>query len=224
MEDIMIQTQPDITKQRSNIYGLLSLVFRTEVTSDLLRQIKEPAFLSTFASIGAGFEDDFVNADEEQLLEDLAVEYARLFLGPDKHISPHESVHHDRDGGDWGQLWGLSTVEVKKFIESAGLEYKSEFTGLPDHISVELEFMQELTKEEALERKNGDHEKVNYCLQIEKKFIDDHLVKWIPLFCDKVIDQATLPFYRELAKVTKDFIEFEGKEIAKYAEEAQKEV
>jgi TorA maturation chaperone TorD len=221
MEDIMIQTQSDTAKQRSNIYGLLSLLFRMEVTADLLRQIRETDFFSILSSMGAGFEDDLVNADEDQLLEDLAVEYARLFLGPDKHISPHESVHHERGDGDWGQLWGLSTVEVKKFIESAGLEYKSEFKGLPDHISVELEFMQAVTKEEALERKNDNHDKVNYCLQIEKKFIDEHLLKWIPLFCDKVIDQATHSFYRELAKITKDFIEFEGKEIAKYTEEIQ---
>ena len=218
----MIQTQSDTTEQRSNIYGLLSLVFRTEVTSDLLRQIREPAFLSTFASMGAGFEDDFVNADEDQLLEDLAVEYTRLFLGPDKHISPHESIHHDRGDGDWGQFWGKDTVEVKKFIESIGLEYKEEYSGLPDHISVELEFMQEVIKAEALERKNNDHDKVNYCLQIEKEFIDKHLIKWIPLFCDKVIDQATLPFYREMARITRDYVEYDRAELENHVSDNEK--
>jgi len=214
----MVLTQSDTAKQRSNIYGLLSLLFRAEVTSDLLRQIREPEFLSTLSSMGAEFGDGFMNADEEQLLEDLAVEYARLFLGPDKHISPHESVHHKRDDGDWGTLWGKDTVEVKKFIEFIGLEYKDAYTGLPDHISVELEFMQAVTKEEALERENEDHDKVNSCLRIEKKFISEHL-SWIPLFCDKIIDQAPLPFYGELARITKDFIELEGKEIVKYTEE-----
>ena len=68
----------------------------------------------------------FSQKDQDQLLEDLAVEYARLFLGPAKHISPHESIHHQRDDGDWGSHWGGSTVEVKKFIESTGLEYKTE--------------------------------------------------------------------------------------------------
>ena len=108
----------------------------------------------------------------KELIEDLAVEYARLFLGPDKHISPHESVHHERDGGDWGALWGKSTVEVKKFIESAGLEYISEYSGMPDHISVELEFMQQATSREAQAWESNDSEGALYCLKMEKKFLE----------------------------------------------------
>lgn len=215
----MVQT----ARQRSNIYGLLALIYRAEVTKKLLQHIKDPKFLSVLSEMGAELEDDFLKRSEDDLIEDLAVEYTRLLMGPDKHISPHESVHHERDDGDWGTLWGKSTVEVKKFIETTGLVYRSEYSGMPDHISVELEFMQEVTRRETRAREEHDNDGVLCCLMMEKQFLKDHLLEWVPVFCDKIISEAELSFYREMAKVTKQFIEFEKEELTGYVEETQKE-
>jgi TorA maturation chaperone TorD len=171
--------------------------------------------------MGAELKDDFFKRPEDELIEDLAVEYTRLFLGPGRHISPHESIHHERGDGKWGELWGADTVAVKKFIETSGLEYKSGYNGMPDHISVELEFMQEAAKREAQAREADDNDGALYCLRMEKKFISEHL-KWISVFCDKVISEAEMAFYREMAKITKNFMEFEQVEIDKYISEAEK--
>jgi TorA maturation chaperone TorD len=171
--------------------------------------------------MGAELKDDFFKRPEDELIEDLAVEYTRLFLGPGRHISPHESIHHERGDGKWGELWGADTVAVKKFIETSGLEYKSGYNGMPDHISVELEFMQEAAKREAQAREADDKTGALYCLRMEKKFISEHL-KWISVFCDKVISEAGMAFYREMAKITKNFMEFEQVEIDKYISEAEK--
>ncbi len=209
--------------QRSNIYALLALIYRAEVTKALIKHIKAPEFLSVLSDMGAELEDDFLRRPEDELIEDLAIGYTGLFLGPGRHISPHESVHHERDDGDWGGLWGKSTVEVKKFIESSGLEYKSDYHGMPDHISVELEFMQEATKRESLAWKDKDSKGALYCLKMEKKFIEEHLIKWLPIFCDRVISEAELSFYREMARLTKSFIEFEKEKIDKYISEAGRE-
>lgn len=207
--------------QRSNIYKFLSLIYMSEVTEILLRKIKETEVMSTLVEMGARFEDDVLHQYDKKLIEDLAVEYARLFLGPGRHISPHESVHHERDDGDWGRLWGADTVVVKKFIETAGLEYKVEYTGLPDHIGTEFEFMGEVIKREAEAWQNNDREGAVYCLKIEKKFIEEHLAGWIPVFCDKVIAQAELSFYREIARLTKSFLESEIEEIENYLMQAR---
>ncbi|GBD95216.1 MAG TPA: hypothetical protein ENG83_05480 [Nitrospirae bacterium] len=212
----------ETAESRSNIYNLLSIIYGTEVTENLLKQIRETNMFSTLSDMGVVFGDDFLHKPDKELLEDLAVEYARLFLGPDKHISPHESVHHKRDDGDWGNLWGKSTVEIKKFIETAGLEYKPEYSGLPDHISVELEFMHEVTGREARAWEEKDSEGAIYCIKMEKKFIEEHLVKWIPVFCDKIISEAELSFYREMAKLTGQFIKFESEEIDKYLVESER--
>lgn len=212
----------EVAKQRSNVYGLLATIYHKEITKELLKQIKYPEFLEVLSDQGVKLENDILQRPENELIEDLAVEYARLFLGPAKHISPHESIHHDTGDGDWGQFWGKSTVEVKKFIETAGLKYKSEYTGLPDHISVELEFMQEVTKREVQAWEEKDYDGALYCLKIEKKFIHEHLAPWLSLFCDKVIEDAELSFYCEMAKLTKSFVELEKEEIDNYLSEAQK--
>ncbi len=204
----------DAAKQRSNIYGLLSLLFRTEISKQLLEELRSPAFLSILSEMGAELEDDFLKKPEKKLVKDLAVEYARLFVGPGKHISPHESVHHERDDGDWGTLWGKGTVEVKRFIESLGLEYKEEYSGIPDHISVELEFMQRLLEEEASAREKKDDKEIQGFLEVEKLFFERHLISWVPGFCDKVMAMSDISFYREVARVTKYYMEFEKETVS----------
>ncbi len=202
-----------MARQRSDIYGFLAMVYRQEVTSDFLEQIKNPRFLGVLSDLGVEMNGGFFEAPEEKLIEDLAIEYARLFLGPGKHVSPHESVHHQRAERKWGQPWGDSTVEVKKFIETTGLEYQTDYKGLPDHISVEFEFMQQLTLREEQAWGDSDTDGAAYCRKVEEKFIEDHLIPWIPEFCEKIMQEAELPFYRDLAALTRNFIEFEKNEM-----------
>lgn len=202
-----------VARQRSNIYGLLATVYRQEVSVDLLRQVKDPQFLGVLSDLGVQLTNDFLQKPEEELLSDLAVEYTGLFLGPGGHISPHESVHHQRGDGQSGMLWGESTAEVKKFIESTGLSYDSDYRGLPDHISVELEFMQQLALREEQAWREEDENGALDCLKIERKFLEQHLIRWVPIFCEKVIELAELPFYREMAALTKNFIEFDLKDM-----------
>ena len=211
----------DLAGHRSNIYGLLAAIYWREMTPDLLKQLKDPPILEVLSNLGIELNNGFMKRPEHELLKDLAVEYARLFLGPGKHISPHESVHHQRDDGQWGQLWGLSTAELKKEIESAGLSYQAEYTGLPDHISVELEFMQQVTLAEEKAWEDGDRNLALVCLEKENEFIEEHLARWVPIFCEKVIKEAELSFYREMAGLTQKFLEFEKEEINRLGENAE---
>lgn len=208
----MGHTRTDMAEKagaRSHVYGLLAMLFRVEPTNTLLKEMKEPRLVEVFSELGIDLGEEFFRRTEADLVEELAIEYARLFLGPGGHISPHESIHHQVEGGDWGLLWGQETVKVKQFIESAGVEYAPDYTGIPDHISVELEFLQKLSQAEATAWVEGNRERAEYALKLEKMFIEDHVLKWVPLFCDKVIERATLPFYREMAGLTKNFLEYD---------------
>ena len=207
-----------VARQRSNVYGLLATAYRQEVTSEFLQQLRDPEFLRILSDLGIQLTSDFLQKPEEELLDDLAVEFAGLFLGPGGHISPHESVHHQKDGVESGMLWGESTAVVKKFIESAGLGYDPEYTGLPDHISVELEFMEALARHEEQAWSEDDEEEAFRCLAMERRFLDEHLSRWVPVFCDKVTAAAELSFYRELAGLTKRFIEFDWQELQEFEE------
>jgi len=84
---------------------------------------------------------------------------------------------------------------------------------MPDHISVELEYMQHVVEREAQAWEADDDQTALLCLKNEKQFVDEHLLGWVPDFCEKVIEAAESPFYREMARLTRSFIEFEQKEL-----------
>lgn len=173
--------------------------------------MRESNFIQVFAELGIGFERDFLDKPEQELLNEMAEEYTRLFIGPGRHLSPHESVHRAGEG----LLWGDSTVRVKTFIESSGLKYRSDFKGIPDHISVELEFMHRLVKAEVGAREKNNQAELKKILNLESRFIDEHISKWIPQFTDKVVKEAGLDFYKKIAELTKEFISFEKERLWK---------
>lgn len=208
-EEVKLKKKTEEAESRSYVYGLLSLVYREEPTTEFLKQIRSPEFVSALNDLGIELGEGFWTRHGEQLLEELVLEYTRLFIGPGRHISPYESVHREEEG----LLWGSSTVRVKTFIESSGLKYRSDFKGIPDHISVELEFMQKLTRYEAEAWEQQDHNKAIRSLELEKRFIKEHLLQWIPKFSELVIQEARLVFYREMAKLTKEYIIFEAKKL-----------
>ncbi len=202
--------QAGMAGYKSTVYGLLAEVFRNEPGSALIEMIRAPAFLDALSEVGVELNGNFVNGNVDELVEELAIEYTRLFLGPGHHISPHESVHHElTDGRKWGTLWGDSTAEVKEFIESSGLELRPDANLIPDHISVELEFMQLLTKHEVETIRRGDKEAIQACHGMQRHFLEKHLSKWMPKFCGEVIERAENSFYRQIAEFAKSFVEFE---------------
>ncbi len=194
----------------AGIYGLLATFLAAEPNRDLLVHLQTPALRDLFTELGIDLGESFYTKDKEDLLEELAVEFTGLFIGPGRFISPHESVHHTREDGDYGKLWGADTVAVKKYIEATGLSYQSEFGGMPDHIAAELEFMQKLEERYAQAVEDNETELAQNLTQIKNRFLSEHLLVWAPEFCEKVMANANFPFYREIARVARDFLQQEG--------------
>ena len=192
--------------ERSQLYGFLAAVFRTEPKLALLSEIRKPAFTDAMKAVGVDIGKAFGGQPDGELIDELAMEYARLFIGPGHHIAPYAALYLGVEGAS---LWGPVTVWVKGFIEDAGFEYKPGFHDLPDHVSVELEFMQEITSRMALARKDGDEATVQKLHLIENEFLISHLGKWLPEFCSKIEAEAQLPFFAQMARLAKDFIGLE---------------
>jgi len=199
----------DAALARSKIYGFFALIFRSEPREELIQQLKLPQVSKEMSGLGIHLGAEFSNTKNKQLLEDLAVEFTRLFIGPGPHISPHESVHVEYACVEECTLMGPETVAVKRFIEATGLNYREEFHGLPDHISAELELMQKLTEREGEAWSEDDQEDAVGIKQIQKQFLNEHIVLWVPRLCDKIIEQAELPYFKEIAAALKEFIYFE---------------
>jgi TorA maturation chaperone TorD len=204
--------QAETARFRSNVYGLLATVFREEPGAALIRELRGPQLSGVFSDLGVDLGEDFFTIPENQLIDILGLEFTRLFIGPDSHISAHESIFAEMDNGV-GALWGETTVAVKNFIETTGLDYKPEFNGVPDHVSVELEFMQKLTEWEADKWHQNDRENAEFCLKVQRMFLEQHPLSWLPQFCDVVIEQADIRFYAAMAELTQNYLEFEQQSI-----------
>jgi TorA maturation chaperone TorD len=198
----------DSARARSDIYGLLATVFREEPTEAFIKELRGSRFSGVFSDMEVDLGAEFYSGPETEVREPLVLEFTELFIGPKGHISAHESVFVEADRGAGG-LWGAKTVEVKNFIESTGLSYESQYTGIPDHISVELELMQKLAELESDKWINEDRKSAEYCQSVQIMFLQQHLLVWIPALCDAVVKKAKLPFYRAMAELTDNFMEYE---------------
>lgn len=206
---------------RANVYGLLADVFREEPSVSLLSKLGEPEILAALNALGLPVETVLEEIPQVQLVENLALEFTRLFIGPGSHISPNESMHSQARFGEPNSLWGEQTVAVKKFMEGAGVAITDNFPGLPDHITAEFEFMQQLLLKEAEGWGNSETELACNILKIESRFYEEHLSQWVSSFCDKVIAAAEHPFYKLFAEVTKGFIDFEKETLKDLIESAE---
>ena len=178
-------------KKIGAVYKLLSRVFIREVDAPFLRQLRTGCFCESLKGVGIDFGDEFQHQNEEALLEELAVEYARLFIVPGKAIPPYESVWCEE------RFMGNSTQAVKDFYRRCGIKISDE-TLMPDHIGLELELMGYL-----IENKN----------ELAGEFMKEHLGKWAPQFFSLIEKEASHPFYKEMAKLGKRLLEIENEEI-----------
>ena len=166
---------------------------------------------NTKEMLGAVFKALGVGKDIEESVEDLEVEYTRLFVGPDRVLCPpYESVYReDVSELERGLLMGPSTVEVAKWYNSMGLRLKEDFKDLPDHIAVELEFMHYLCREELRALDEGDAGRAKRLRENQKRFFEKHLYMWVPMFVSRIFENTDSEFYKLAALLLKQFIEEE---------------
>lgn len=189
--------------ERSRLYGLLAAVFGHEPSAEFLSQLKTPEMATALA--GAGVEPgDELNADA------LGIEYTRLFLGPGGHISPHESVQLKRGSGI---LWGAETAAVLDAYRAGGFDLGQSETHIPDHLSVELDFMSLLARHESGAWTEQDLASAGEFLRLQHDFITRHLGKWVAGFCAKVTEIAEFAFYPAFAGLLLGYLSGEKAEI-----------
>jgi TorA maturation chaperone TorD len=212
-------------QMRGEVHRLLTLCFYAptcELANDIARGSLALALRNLLGNSKAmGWEEgisaieacsvpqDGLNA--ESLYGSLKREYLRLFIGPG-HLPapPYESVHgQDVPELERGLVMGRSTVDARRRYAEAGLQLSPDFTDLPDHIAVELEFMYFLCAKEAEAWQVLDGEAALQRRAAEHAFLSEHLGKWVPTFCQAVTQAAQEEFYRGLACLTQVWVEGE---------------
>ena len=140
---------------------------------------------------------DEIDQNSEQELEDLLWEYTRLFIGPYKlPCPPWESVYTSAKRLMMQEAYD----EVQDLYNELGLKM-GDPNIMPDHIGAELNFLAVL-----FGNLHNNPGKRVYYKDIAKRFLDEHLMRWLPQFISDMEEAANLKFYKALAQVTKDFI------------------
>lgn len=136
-------------------------------------------------------------------LESLAVEHARLFIGPFHLVAPpYGSIYLD----DTKTVMGDSTAKVAAFYHFCGLHLADDFHELPDHFAVELEFMSYLAFKQREAESTGNEEEVARIISLQREFLDRFLLPWLAPFTSAIITDGEAPFYQAIARCTAAFI------------------
>jgi len=115
-------------------------------------------------------------------LEELQIEYTRLFINGSPHVvaPPYASVYLDKS------LQGQATEKINSFYGARGF-FMREDSDLPDHIVHQLEFLALLTQ-------SGDQES-------ESLFLTQMFFPWFRLFAPRVVQESQHPFYRIVVQI-----------------------
>lgn len=183
-----------VTKARANIYHLFSRIYLKEIDDDFLHVLRAINLLSP----------SILNEPEVTLINELAEEYAALFLVPGG-LPPYESVRIK------GLLCQEPATEVEDFYKRCGLVIKEGWKNIfPDHLGLELGFMGYLCDKEV----EGGKKWAGY----QREFWGLHLSRWCFDYLDDLIKCAFHPFYREVGVLTREFLESERPYIERVME------
>jgi len=172
-------------EQRVYLYAFLSTVFSEHLSIEQIENLKMSKELLEMISPNAA--SWFYKNSSQELEEALNRDFTSMFL---IHSLPIESAILDSKAE---VLVGLQNP-VMQFYFSCGYELNLNDSKLnaPDHISLECAFMQNLIQREEKE------------LQIS--FLQNHLLKWVPVYFLGMKTMAKTPFYKELCDFCADFI------------------
>jgi TorA maturation chaperone TorD len=197
-----------ILETRRNFYALLYQMYLEPPSREFVDNLMNERFylpgLISDEELSEGFKlvREFVEKSKDKAIDelhkDLVREYTRLFIGPHRlPVQPYESWWVD------GKLMGESLLKVKQVYRKAGIAKVKEYAEPEDHIAFELRFMHYLCEEEL---SADTEERIAECLNIQKEYLNDHLLSWVPDFCDALTENKLSEFYKGIARLTKGFI------------------
>ncbi|MGB9698004.1 MAG: TorD/DmsD family molecular chaperone [Thermodesulfobacteriota bacterium] len=204
-----------LMRARQNIYDLLRCFYLQEPAANFLEALREidffPALSGYHPILDKGLDllrQTIFAAPPTHLASSLIPEYTRLFIGP-QPIPLYESVYRSSSG----LLNQEETLAVRKFYKEAGLLVHPACSIPEDHIGTELEFVFFLCQRAAQAQEKKEQE---FWAEIQYRFFRDHLRQWINLFCDRLFQETTAPYYQAVSLMTKGFVDWDYQEIVSH--------
>jgi len=201
-----------INQSRENMYRFLARIFRIEADKDFLKQLSVMEFPGECPEEmreGYCLLAKSVKMVDESKIMDLAVDYARVFLGAGivdfDAAYPYESVYTSPKK----LIMQEARDEVVDFYQQCGIIRNENINDPEDHIAFELEFMAYLCQvavKACQEKKEQDLYKI---MQRQQEFLSGHIMKWADDFCNDVLKYSSTDFYQGAAHITKGYLHME---------------
>lgn len=158
------------------------------------------------ALLGRTLIADLARSDGESAAhEALLVEYTRLW-GTDL-VCPHYETDYVR-GDSFRAVHVIA--DVAAFYSTFGVRLAADQRERPDHIAVELEFMNYLATKQAYALSQGAARQARLCRQAQDKFFADHLGRWAARFAETLVDAAQDRFHRTVGRLLLAFVTAEA--------------
>ncbi|HID45106.1 MAG TPA: dehydrogenase [Chromatiaceae bacterium] len=191
--------------QTSEDLELLAVLHDREPDAHLLQQLKHadfPQVLALKLESEAGLQAvdlmqkamaDLPDAITTVLLDELAADYASIYLNHNINASPEESVWLDEDS----LICQDSMFQVRSWFEKYNLEISNWRVRPDDHLVYQLQFISHLLQ------KDVEIE----TLSEAARFMDEHLLRWLGEFGIRVAQRCDTPYFAGAAALTAAYCE-----------------
>lgn len=195
------------------MYNMLARMIMQEVDTNFLAELKKMQFPQNTGNkaIDEAYHVLFksLSQTKESVIDDLAVDYARTFLGigtmESRAAYPFESVYTSEKG----LLMQDAHVRTYAIYLAEGLvdALANPHNEGVDHLYLELLFMKELSLRAARALEAGEEDAAFKALLTQKHFLADHLLNWVPIWAADVPLYAKELFYPACAKLTAAYLQ-----------------
>ena len=129
--------------------------------------------------------------DDPDFIEQLAIDYCALFIGPKEHLPPYQSVWED------GQLQTDTVDSIESFAEA--VHFKSTEDVMADHLGYQLQLMGHITQQLSTRSDNTD------LVDLAKEYFKRHL-SWSDRLLSAAGRKSTTDFYNAMVGLTRDLL------------------
>jgi len=217
MNRLLTEVDPTVALTRGSLYRLLakSFLYPTPDIIEILGGAGYGEILRDYTTLNKGSSKlqrsvdemtNFLMSPDNWRRDSLEPEYNRLFA----HIGSAECPPYETEYG-YDNIFQKTEAlaDIAGFYRAYELDVADGNKERVDFLSTELEFMSFLALHEAYAREQSEQEHLEVTLDSQRKYLQDHLGRWMSMFA-KVLAQSTREeFYRHLGGLTDAFVESE---------------
>lgn len=225
--------QSEWAASRERGYGFLAWLFLETPDSLFLQRMlgaEVGAYLASLAMSGDADPSMIAGLEEmrgwlaarahqplEQLRQELAVQMTRLLKGVAPGYGPpppYEAVYRRLGAG----VDVETLLSIRRFYREAGADLPSTSRERLDHLGMELDFMRFLCGEESRLWLSGAADDATRYRRIQRRFLANHLMPWVPGYCEKVLAEPCVPFFHGVAKALSGFLAGDARLLDRWVE------